>query len=117
MNWTWKVKVGEYDPGFHVGTPGELISVIVGALMAAGVDSRRADPVARDAWESAREQMDLRMKICSTPPWSWSFQLAEGRPLLITSDDLPEDPKRYCDGYTEAGSHCPRHLNHLGECR
>lgn len=114
--WSWTAKTDERDPGFHMETPGELIAMITGALMADGMHSSRADLFARKAWASARDQADLRVKNWSTPPWDWSFQLSGGRSLSVVSNDLPEDPQRYCDGVTTFATKCPRHLNHLGNC-
>lgn len=116
-NWSWTVRVKQGDPGYLVHSIEALMAVVAGALMAEGTDSRMADTFARSVRERALEQCERRRMNHSTPPLEYQQVLSATKALYITSDDLPEDPDRYCEGRTESGSQCPKHLNHLGECR
>lgn len=116
-HWSWTVRVKQGDQGYRVHSTEALMAAVAGALMAEGVDSRMADTFARSVRERANEQSQQRRMNHFTQPLDYQQILSPTKTLRITSDDLPEDPDRYCEGRTESGSRCPRHLNHLGECR
>lgn len=116
-NWTWTLRVKQDDPGYRVHSAEALMAAVAGALMAEGIDSRRADTFARSVRERAHEHCERRRMNHFTPPLEYQQILSPTKVLHIVSDDLPEDPDRYCEGRTESGSRCPQHLNHLGECR
>jgi len=116
-HWSWTVRVKQGDPGYRVHSTEALMAAVAGALMAEGTDSRMADTFARSVRERANEQSQQRRMNHATPPLEYQQILGATKVLHITSDDLPEDPDRYCEGRTESGSRCPRHLNHLGECK
>lgn len=116
-HWSWTVRVKQGDPGYQVHSVDALMAAVAGALMAEGTDSRMADTFARSVRERAHEQRAQRRLNHATPPLEYQQILSATKVLHITSDDLPEDPSRWCEGRTESGGRCPRHLNHLGECR
>lgn len=116
-NWTWTLRVKQGDPGYRVHSTEALMAAVAGALMAEGTDSRMADTFARSVRERAMTHARERSIHPFTPVLEHQQILSATKVLYITSDALPEDPDRHCDGRTESGSRCPKHLNHLGECR
>ena len=110
------MRSGDNDSGLTLYTGAELKAAVAGALLACGAGYGEALTAAKGALEEAWQQRDRRTWNCTTKPWAWSLELPGGGTLRIVSDDLPEDPKRYCHGRTEEDNRCPRHLNHLGEC-
>lgn len=116
-NWSWTIRVKSDDPGCRVHSIEALMAIVTGALMAEGINSHMAETFARSVRERALAHAKERSIHPFTPVLEHQQILSATKVLHITSNALPEDPDRYCDGRTETGSRCPRHLNHLGECR
>lgn len=116
IHWSGTIRIKNDDPGYRVHSYSELRAAVTGAIMATGTDSRLASTFGSSVVEMAQDQNRRRRMDCSTPPWVWVLELPGNQVLTITSDDLPEDPNRYCDGRTDAGTRCPKHLHHLGSC-
>lgn len=115
----WTISVGSEDEtdGISVSSYEGIRSAVAGVLMGGGLNCTMAKTFGSTAVSMARVQQENRRLNHSVPPLKYQHRMADGRVLTVRSDDLPEDPAQYCGELTDTGSRCPRHLNHLGECR
>lgn len=114
----WTISLGSEDEtdGIFVSSYEGIQSAVAGILMGSGLNWVMAKTFGSTAVSMARGQQDSRRRNHQIPPLEYRHALPDGRVLTVRSDDLPEDLTRYCDELTDAGSRCPKHLNHLGEC-
>lgn len=113
----WTISLGSEDEtdGIFVGSYEGIQSAVAGILMGSGLNWVMAKTFGATAAGVAQEQQYNRWRNHQVPPAEYRHTLSDGRVITVRSDDLPEDPGRYCNDPTPEGR-CPKHLNHLGEC-
>jgi O-acetyl-ADP-ribose deacetylase (regulator of RNase III) len=112
---SWTVQIGDGHP-LEVSSPEAVAAAVTGILMGSGLDAHMAETYGRSAWEAIRANEELRRKSWATQPLEWRRPVGEGTSVIVRATWLPEDPNKWCNGYTSSGSRCGRHLHHRGEC-